>query len=658
MKIYKSWFITTVILILLFIFCILFNISASNTTDLIKSSNINTGVQNFTLAYDNAKKITIAGAYQNKVIAFDNNGAILWEFKTKGPAREIKVDEKNRKLFIGSEDRNVYILNIDNGKTENIIKVGRRIYSIDVNGDASLIAVSGGISAIKHDLLLYDSKGSEIFAKPIGATCKKVAFNSDYSKIILGSDKAEITLFDLKGNQLSSVKLNYEISDIKVDRSVSKIAVLTKNTTCYVLDENLNILQKNTFYGEGMSISFSEGMKWIGIGNKEGDFYIIDNTGKVVYSKRLDNSVTGILFANGRVLVTGLGNFIYEFDESKLDSTLLNNMVNKSLNIIILIIPVLVIVALVMSFGFLRLKVKNIYSKLIRHRTAYLLLLPTFTLLIVFCIYPVIIAFIRAFTDWSINHSSIREIKFIGFENFKTMVTETYFLVGLKNLILLIVTAFIKVLTVPLLIAELVFLMRNDRQKYWFRFLFVLPMVVPGIVGALLWQNIYDPNIGLINTVLRDIGLENLQRVWLGDSNTAIWAIIFMGFPFINAFAFLVYYGGLIDIPFSLFEAAKVDGSNAWWNFTKIHIPLITSQMKMLIILTFIGTIQDFGSILVLTGGGPGISTYVPGLELYYNATRFGKYGYACALGVVMFLVIFAGTLLNMKMKAVSEYND
>lgn len=130
------------------------------------------------------------------------------------------------------------------------------------------------------------------------------------------------------------------------------------------------------------------------------------------------------------------------------------------------------------------------------------------------------------------------------------------------------------------------------------------------------------------------------------------------GLSFISAFAFLIYYGGLIDIPSSLFEAARADGSNGWWNFSRIHLPLITPQFKMMIILTFIGTVQDISNILLLTNGGPGTSTYVPGLELYFNITMFGKYGYACALCLMMFIVILGCTILNLKLKTNSELND
>lgn len=154
-----------------------------------------------------------------------------------------------------------------------------------------------------------------------------------------------------------------------------------------------------------------------------------------------------------------------------------------------------------------------------------------------------------------------------------------------------------------------------------------------------------------MNALLKSVGLESWQRVWLGDEATALWAIIFMGFPWVNSFAFLVFYGGLINIPEDLFEAAKVDGSNPAWNFFHIHLPLISPQLKMLIITTFISSVQDYGGVMLLTAGGPGTATYVPGLELYYAATRFGQYGYACAMGVLMFIVILAGSMLNLKIR-------
>ena len=658
MKIRRTWVIITLIFAIVYVGIILFNNRVSSTSDLLQPSVMKTGLQNFSLAYDQDKKITFVGTYKNKLIAYDHKGTRLWEFATKGPVRDIKVNEKNRRLYVGCEDRNLYIIDIDRGKQTGLIKVQRRIYSIDINQDASLIAVSAGINALKHDLILYDANGKQIFSKAIGAVSEAVVFNKDYTKLILGSNRAELMLFDLKGNLLDKKKMNYEVVGIQIVRDTGNLAVLTKNNTYFLMDEEFTILASKTYYGEGMSIAASKDLKWVGIGSKEGNFYVVDREGKLLYTKKLEESVTGILFTDQKLVVTGLADFIHELQSSRLGNILLVRGLASVLRVLVFTCPLLLLFLIIMSVEAMRKGAGRFFKALLKYRVAYLMLVPTLGLLLVFNYFPVVIALIRSFTDWNTHQLSTREINFIGFDNFVKMFTEGYFLVGLKNLLIIILTSFIKLLTVPLLVAELVFLIKNNRTKYWFRFLFVVPMVVPGIVMTLMWDRIYDPTIGLLNNVLEVLGLESLQRSWLGDPSTAIWAIVFMGFPFINAFAFLVYYGGLIDIPNSLFAAAKVDGSNRWWNFTRIHLPLITPQIKMLIILTFIATMQDFGSIFILTRGGPGTSTYVPGLELYYNATRFGQYGYACALGLIMFIAILGGTIMNMKMKANSSYND
>ena len=165
-------------------------------------------------------------------------------------------------------------------------------------------------------------------------------------------------------------------------------------------------------------------------------------------------------------------------------------------------------------------------------------------------------------------------------------------------------------------------------------------------------MQIYDPNIGALNQLLGKLGLESWQRVWLGNEKTAIWAIIFMGFPFVNALAFLLYYGGFTSIDAELYEAARMDGAKRFDIFKKIQFPLILPQLRLILTLTFIGAVQDFNGVYLLTQGGPGTSTYVPGLELYFNATTFGRYGYACALGVVMFLFIMVATLIGRRASA------
>ena len=319
------------------------------------------------------------------------------------------------------------------------------------------------------------------------------------------------------------------------------------------------------------------------------------------------------------------------------------------------IVTVLGIFLLLMAIPGTRKKICKLGKSIWKHKIAYILLLPTFLLVWFFNYRGILTAFVRAFTNWSTTNNTVAKMEFVGLDNFRRMFSEGYFLIGMKNLVLLIVTGVLKVLTMPLIAAWLVYAVNGNKRKYIYRFLFVLPVVVPVVVMAMTWQKIYDPNIGLLNEVLGVLGMTGLQQVWLGNAKTAIWAIIFMGFPFISAMAFLVYYGGFINIGKEIEESARVDGANRHQIFWKIQLPMIKPQLSIMITLTLISVMQDFNNIYIMTGGGPGTSTYVPALELYLNVAQFGRYGYACALGVVLFAFTMAITLINMRLTREKE---
>jgi ABC-type sugar transport system permease subunit len=289
-----------------------------------------------------------------------------------------------------------------------------------------------------------------------------------------------------------------------------------------------------------------------------------------------------------------------------------------------------------------------------RSRISYFLLLPTIILLIMFNYYPALSGLYHSFTVWKPGV----ETTWVGLQQFQAMLNSPYFWIGVKNAIILVLAAFAK-LAVPLLVAELIFHIRSGPLQYLVRTFFVIPLVVPGIVSILLWINIYDPNIGLLSQTLQAVGLGHLAPPggWLGDKNTALPSIIAMGFPWISPFALLIFYGGLISISQELFDAAKVDGVTTLSRFWRIDLPLLMSQVKLLLILAFIGSVQEFQSIFLTTGGGPGDVTYTPSLELYYQATRFNNFGLASAMGTVLFLVILVGTILNLRyVRSQTEY--
>lgn len=286
-----------------------------------------------------------------------------------------------------------------------------------------------------------------------------------------------------------------------------------------------------------------------------------------------------------------------------------------------------------------------------RHRVSYLFLLPTFLFLGVFNYYPAFSGLYHAFTEWEtggVAHGN-------GLENFRRMAQDEFLRLSLTNQLWLLLAGLLKSLIAPLLVAELLFALRSQRIQRTLRALFLVPMVVPGMVSVLLWGFIYDPNIGLLNNALKAVGLGGWTRAWLGDWHTALPAVIGVGFPWISGLGLLLYLAGLMAIPEDVLSASAVDGATAWRRFWAVDLPLLRGPMKIIAVLTIIGTLQDFGSLLVLTGGGPGLATHVPALHMYYQAFRFGHYGYASAIGFTLFLVVLAFTVANMRFAGAAE---
>jgi raffinose/stachyose/melibiose transport system permease protein len=122
-----------------------------------------------------------------------------------------------------------------------------------------------------------------------------------------------------------------------------------------------------------------------------------------------------------------------------------------------------------------------------------------------------------------------------------------------------------------------------------------------------------------------------------------------IGFPFAGGIQILIYYAGLTAIPESVHEAAVLDGASGVRKFLSVDVPLVLSQVKLLVILTIIAGVQSFEGLFILTRGGPGFRSMVPGLWMYYNAFSFQRMGYACAIGVVMFVLILGLTALNLR---------
>lgn len=653
---------SNIILFVLAVVCLIAGIGlligqryCSNKTQGIENSNIVTGAQNTCIAYDSANEILVVGNHNNEAVAFQN-GTEVWRVSANGGYKAFVIDADQGIVYAGNEDNHIYIYNISDGSLVSDINAQRRIVAMDVAKDGK-IAVATSTGSSKANVLLYDKDGNELLNQKSKIKINGVEFTDDGENVIIGNNRGELVKLDLNGQELGKYETNYTV--LQMIPYGENHMVVCKNGGYFAFDDDLNIIRQgvitNTAQAVVSSVGTDANQEYIAVGTNEGYVYILDGSDKQIYEKNTDATIGAFAQDGENIYMAGANESVQILHVANLAHVELYGRLAKVFLYAGVIAVLLGIFLLLLSISSTRVKICKLGKSMWKHKIAYILLLPTFLLVWFFNYRGILTAFVRDFTNWSTTNNTVAKMEFVGLDNFRRMFSEGYFLIGMKNLILLIVTGILKVLTMPLLAAWLVYAVNGNKRKYLYRFLFVLPVVVPGVVMAMTWQKIYDPNIGLLNEVLGVLGMSGLQQVWLGNSKTAIWAIIFMGFPFISAMAFLVYYGGFINIGKEIEESARVDGANRHQIFWKIQFPMIRPQLSIMITLTLIGVMQDFNNIYIMTGGGPGTSTYVPALELYLNVAQFGRYGYACALGVVLFAFTMAITLINMRLTREKE---
>jgi raffinose/stachyose/melibiose transport system permease protein len=270
---------------------------------------------------------------------------------------------------------------------------------------------------------------------------------------------------------------------------------------------------------------------------------------------------------------------------------------------------------------------------------AIFFLAPTILLLSSFVVWPAISGVARAFTNWEDGSAGT----FTGFENVHRLAGDFFIWRGLVNMVILTGANILKATIIPFLVAAMLCAIPWRRAAYVMRTLFLVPMVTPTITAILIWAFIYDPNMGLLNDVLRTFGFEG--RAWLGERHLALPAVIAVGFPWIGGLSLLMYMAGMMNIDRSLQEAATLDCRGILQRLWHVDLPLVAPQTRLIIVLTLIGSLQDFQGILLLTGGGPGLETTVPALQMYERAFKFGEFGYASMIGFMLFLMILGTTM-------------
>lgn len=183
-----------------------------------------------------------------------------------------------------------------------------------------------------------------------------------------------------------------------------------------------------------------------------------------------------------------------------------------------------------------------------------------------------------------------------------------------------------------------------------YRTIFFIPPILSEIVVGMIWVWIFAPDAGIFNRMLTALGLGAWSRAWLGDPKTALSAVavihMWKGF----GWGFVLFLAGLQTIPDELYEAARVDGANAWYRFRHITLPLLLPVAVVVSILTILGTMQIFALIVATTRGGPGYHTEVPITRIFHSMLNMPDgFGYACAQGIVFGLILLIASLFQMR---------
>ena len=266
----------------------------------------------------------------------------------------------------------------------------------------------------------------------------------------------------------------------------------------------------------------------------------------------------------------------------------------------------------------------------------YLFILPAILIFAIFYIIPFIWVFQLGFYEWD---GILPTRIFVGLDNFKEVFfDDSIWWSSVRN------AGYISFIALTFQNA-LAFLLawacdREIRMKNFYRVIFFIPPVLSEVVVGLVWQWILDGNYGLLNHWLINLGFPQLANNWLSDPRTALTTVALVhswkGF----GWGFLIFLAGLQTIPRELYEAARVDGANAWNSFTKITIPLMIPVAVLVGILTILGTMQAFVLIIAMTGGGPAYHTQVPVLRILASMRGSSRFGYACAQGITFGLIL------------------
>lgn len=263
----------------------------------------------------------------------------------------------------------------------------------------------------------------------------------------------------------------------------------------------------------------------------------------------------------------------------------------------------------------------------------------------VFFLFPIIMAFVGSFHLWNPLKGQFR---FIGLSNWRAVFGSSLFWRSMSNTLVFAAIAIAARVVIGLLLASALH-SHLTRNKSLLRTLYYLPTITPMVAVAFVWKFMYDPQFGLINELL------NTKINWLFDARYALTAIILLTIWKDFGYAVVILLGGMCSLPTDSFEAAAIDGANAWQKFRFMTLPLLKPTVVFIVVTSLISYFQTYIPVMVLTQGGPGTQTYLASYIIYDQAFVKYNFGYASAISFVLFFIIAALTGVSFRLTGRKE---
>jgi raffinose/stachyose/melibiose transport system permease protein len=288
----------------------------------------------------------------------------------------------------------------------------------------------------------------------------------------------------------------------------------------------------------------------------------------------------------------------------------------------------------------------------VRAGTIAIFVLPCLLLYVCMVFAPILVSIYSGLLDWN----GISDAKFVGFANYQKFLTDDpLFWPSVKRTIMFAVFSMIEI-PVCLLIAIL--LNRYVRKANTLVTMYFLPVILSVVIIGQLWKTIYNPASmgGMLNGVLTALGLDSWTRNWLTEPDIAMYSLYFVSLWQYFGYHLLIQFTGVQNIPNELYEAAKIDGAEGFKADRYVTLPLVVPIFKISIVLAFIGSLQSFDLIWVMTGGGPAHATDTVATYMYGMSFLSMKYGYGSALAsfLVVFCLVFT-VIINFVFKRIEN---